>query len=179
MSEKYKIRKANQSDKDKIYHWLKTAIANQMSLIDPEMVPKAFIKNYMELLFENEDFIIIENKLSEIEMIGQFYEFQNGNTSFINGIKELKLINANTNKQLEDNQELFIWLVKEINEKHSDIFQIEFTAPVSHKQIIESFKNIGFAIKGKYSNRIENLDGSFHTHIPLTWFNPSFLSKTA
>ncbi|NLF43732.1 MAG: hypothetical protein GX587_13645, partial [Bacteroidales bacterium] len=64
MSEKYKIRKANQSDKDKIYHWLKTAIANQMSLIDPEMVPKAFIKNYMELLFENEDFIIIENKLS-------------------------------------------------------------------------------------------------------------------
>lgn len=179
MSEKYKIRKANQSDKDKIYHWLKKAIANQMSLIDPEMVPEAFIKNYTELLFENEDFIIIENKFMEIEMIGQLFEFQNGDPTFLNGIKELKLINANANKQLEYTQELFIWLVKELISKHSDIFQIEFTAPVNNKQIIESFKSMGFAIKGKYSNRIKNLDGSFLTHVPLTWFNPSFLSKSA
>jgi ribosomal protein S18 acetylase RimI-like enzyme len=69
---------------------------------------------------------------------------------------------------------LFQVLLDYVSSVRNDILRIELIARESNIKAIELYKELGFEIEGKLSNRIRNDKKQFEADIPMAWFNNQF-----
>jgi hypothetical protein len=172
MNTKYKIRTATKDDREKIQHLFIRSVACEKNIFSHELVSSSFIDDFVNKVIDEGNMIVIENHASHVEMIGEVHYYNPSAGRDDTCLKELVFFSWKEEEH-EEEHELIEWLYGEIEQKHSDVFSVGISAPVSSLHSILMYQKKGITVEGNYLGRM-NKNCRQKIMLPLKWINPSF-----
>jgi hypothetical protein len=169
----YKFRTATKDDREKVQQLFIHSVANEKNIFSPEMVKATFIDDFVNKIIDQGNMIIVENRYEGVELIGEVHYYNTSATESEKYLKELVFFSRMENEN-EEETALFEWLYGEIEQKHSDVFSVGLSMPVSKSDSVALFMQKGINIEGNYRGRLRNVAGKRKVMLPLKWINPSF-----
>ncbi len=170
---KYKFRTATKDDRDKVQHLFIHSIANEKNIFNPDMVSPAFVDDFVNKIIEQGNMIIVEDATENVELIGEVHYYNTATTKEEKHLKELVFF-SRPESDNEEETAIVEWLYGEIERKHSDVFSVNLSTPVSKPSSVALFMKKGINIEGNYHGRLSKINGKRKLMLPLKWINPSF-----
>jgi hypothetical protein len=174
MKHKFRIRLAQQDDKQKVAELFILSIANKKNLFNTSLVQSSYVNEFVNKTIDRGDMILVENHNNELELIGEIHYYNTDVNSDDRSFRELSFFSRIERKKDEFDTDLIEWLFSEIENKHKDVFSVEITAHVSCSTSMEQYLKKGISAEGNYQGRLKNQNSNYKTLIPLSWINPSF-----
>ncbi len=173
MKRKYKFRTATKDDCQKVQQLFVNSIATEKNIFSPEMVKSTFVEDFVNKIIDQGNMVIVENNSDELELIGEVHYYNTSASMGEKYLKELVFFSRMEIKSLERETELVDWLYGEIERKHTDVFSVGISTPVSDLSTVAYFMGKGINVKGNYQGRLKNTSNK-NLFLPLKWINPSF-----
>jgi hypothetical protein len=173
MSKSFKFRTATKDDREKVQHLFIHSIVNEKNIFSPNLVSSGFLEDFVNKIIDQGNMIIVENENQHVELIGEVHYYTTTATSEDKNLKELVFF-SQPHADPGHEKELVEWLYSEIENKHSDVFSVGISTPVSDPSSIDLFMQKGIRIKGNYSGRMKHNSSRQNLFLPLKWINPSF-----
>jgi hypothetical protein len=163
----YKFRIATKNDREKVQQLFVCSIANEKHISSPELVKASFIDDFVNKIIDQGNMVIIENDAADVEMIGEVHYYNPAA-----GRSDLKELVFFSRSEVEDENDIIEWLYSEIEQKHSDVFSVDISAPVSSLANILMYQKKGILVQGNYECRLNGKNKK--VMLPMKWINPSF-----
>jgi hypothetical protein len=171
---KFKFRTATKDDRQKVQQLFAHSVANEKNLFNPELVKASFIDDFVNKIIDQGNMIIVENGSDGLELIGEVHYYNTSATESEKYVKELVFFSRLESENDHEETELFEWLYGEIEQKHSDVFSVDLSMPVSKSDSVALFMKKGINIECNYRGRLSKVAGKRKVMLPLKWINPSF-----
>lgn len=171
---KYKFRTATKDDRQKVQQLFVHSVANEKNIFSPQMVKATFVDDFVNKIIDQGNMIIVENGTDGVELIGEVHYYNTSATEGEKYLKELVFFSRMESENDEEETALLEWLYGEIEQKHSDVFSVGLSMPVSKSDSVALFMSKGINIEGNYRGRLSNIAGKRKVMLPLKWINPSF-----
>jgi hypothetical protein len=175
METQYKIRPANDDDKNKIYALIRENIATDKKIMSPDLIPEGFMEEFVDKLIRKGSMLVVENSFLEMELIGEVHDYQTIEQPDHeeSEMKELSFYSRLDKMPGERETTLVNWLFGEIRTNYRDVFRVELNTPITNSASIEFYKSLGLRIEGNYNGRLKNKPEHLHLSLPLSWINHS------
>lgn len=173
MSTKYRIRLATASDHEKVQSLFIHSVANEKKVLHPSHIKPSFVHDFVHKVIANGHMVIVENQAQELELIGHVHHY-NTPANAEKCLKELVFYSRTEGINEQRETELVNWLFEEIEKKHTDVFNVELTTPVSNLESLILYQQRGIQVEGNHKGRLKKGKNKGRSVLPLSWLNPSF-----
>jgi hypothetical protein len=173
MNKHYKIRTATRHDRDKVQQLFIRSVINDKNITSPDLVKASFVDDFVNKIIDQGNMIIVENNSMDVEMIGEVHYYKLSAYDTDDYFKELVFFPGVEND--DDENDIIDWLYGEIEQKHSDVFSVDISAPVSSLANILMYRKKGINIEGNFESRLNSKSrNQKKVMLPMKWINPSF-----
>lgn len=169
----YKIRSANNADKDKIHSLVRESIASVKMISNPSLVSLDFMEEFVDKMICRGMLVVVENDLEEMEMIGEVHDYKYPDDNNEHSLKEFMFFSRLESTAIERETQIINWLYSEIQNKYKDAFRVKINTPVSSSLSVEYYKKMGLTVEANCNGRLKKQHGNQQLLLPLSWMYPS------
>jgi len=168
----YTTRFADKTDEIKIFNLYKQVAKNFDGIArEEDEITHEYITNNLQKSLTTGVCLLIDNPDNKEEILAEIHCYKLEPRVFNHLLSNLTIVvNQNFHNQ-GLGKLLFTTLLKHIEKSRSDILRVELIARESNEKAIGLYKNLGFAIEGRFVKRIDNKTKQFEADIPMVWFN--------
>ena len=168
----YTTRFADKTDEIKIFNLYKQVAKNFGGIArEEDEITRKYISNNLQKSLKTGVCLLIDNPKNKEEILAEIHCYKLEPRVFNHLLSNLTIVVHQKLHNQGLGKLLFTTLLKHIEENRNDILRVELIARESNEKAIELYKNLGFAIEGRFVKRIDNKTKQFEADIPMVWFN--------
>ncbi len=169
----YKMRSANNADKDKIHSLVRESIARLKMLSNASLVSLDFMQEFVDKMITRGMMVVVENDLEEMEMIGEMHDYIYPDANDNHPLREFIFFSRLGHTAIERETQIINWLYSEIQDRYKDAFRVKINTPVSSALSVEFYKKMGLTVEENCDGRLKKQHGHRQLLLPLSWMYPS------